>query len=62
AMPVTLDIRKSSFYQEGMKEGKEKAMVEILNSMHKRGMSISEMAEIVGVSQEYVESVINKKG
>ena len=62
AMPVTLDIRKSSFYQEGMKEGKEEAIVEILKSMHKRGMSISEMAEIVGVSQEYVDSVINKKG
>ncbi|MEM6767313.1 MAG: hypothetical protein AAF655_20410 [Bacteroidota bacterium] len=61
-MPVTLDIRKSSFYQEDMKGGKEKAMVEILNSMHKSGMSISGMAEIVGVSQEYVESVINKKG
>ena len=62
AMPITFDIKKSSFYQEGRlerkKERKQEGKQEIVLNMYAKGLSIEQIVDLTGIAKDEVEKVI----
>lgn len=58
AMPITFDIRKSSFYQEGKEEGKQEGKQEIVLNMYAKGLSVEQIVDLTGIAKDEVEKVI----
>ncbi|MEM8901001.1 MAG: Rpn family recombination-promoting nuclease/putative transposase [Bacteroidota bacterium] len=64
-MPFTIDISKSRFYQEGIKEGEiegkkqgiKEGVASMVKAMLKEGLDINLIAKIADVSQEYIHQI-----
>jgi len=46
--------------KEGIREGIEKRDIEVVNNMHKRGLSNDVIADFTGISLERVEKILTK--
>lgn len=63
-MPITYDITKDSFYQEGLEKGLEKGLEQglektkiLIRNMLNKGFDIKTIAELGEVTQKYVKQI-----
>lgn len=64
-MPITYDITKDSFYQEGLEKGLEQGLEKtktLIRNMLKKGFDIKTIAELAEVTQKYVKDIRKEMG
>ena len=63
-MPLTITeemIKQDPFFQEGLEKGSKRERQRIVMSLYRKGKSFEEIAELLDLPVEEVESLLNKK-
>lgn len=72
AMPITFDIRKSAFYQEGVEAGKQEGKLEgrmegrmegingIILNMYQKGIVMTQIADLTGIELAEIKRIIEE--